>query len=60
MTNDRMTNVECLGFIRHSEIRHSSFIKYLAEESNPVVQIRSLPCSSITLARRTELSARSC
>src|SRR5262245_31702661 len=26
-------------------------LQYLAEESNPVLQIRSLPCSSITLAR---------
>ena len=31
-----------------------STIQHLAEESNPVLQIRSLPCSSITLARRKQ------
>jgi hypothetical protein len=41
-----------ISFFWHSTLdpRLSTF-QYLAEESNPVLQIRSLPCSSVTLAR---------
>ena len=39
--------------IRYTELlkRCDMGNKYLAEESNPVLQIRSLPCWSVTLAR---------
>ena len=42
----------------NDEYRHSSSHMYLAEESNLVLQFRSLLCSSITLARHWEREAR--